>query len=60
MDSRAVECAASRLLLIAVIVAACGHNDATAQRASKTYGHQYQRKNPFHNVPHLSVVNALY
>ena len=48
------------VVVIMIVVAAFGHNDAAAQRASKTYGHQHQRKNSFHNMPHLSVVKALY
>jgi hypothetical protein len=51
---------AIQLILIMIVVATFRDNDAAAQRGSKTYGHQHQRKESFHNVRPLAVVKALY
>jgi hypothetical protein len=48
------------VVVIMVVVAAFRDNDAAAEYAAETHGHQHQRKDSFHNVPYLSVVHALY
>jgi heme/copper-type cytochrome/quinol oxidase subunit 2 len=48
------------VVVIMVVVAAFRDNDAAAEYAAETHGHQHQRKDSFHIVPPLAFVKSLY